>query len=308
MERRQSPTTLETNVKQRDYTGSCFIAVVGPDISYEEARDSIEAIQRRKGDSDIHYARATKGYEARQLHINNFLESQHDFLLLLDRDMQFAPDTLERLRDHKLPLTSGFYMRRSLNPVAPVWYRPSMGKWPMEPWVGPIERNKLHKIGASGWGCILVHREVVLAVRELLKGEWEVLEDDMDVWPYDLANVMRSINGLAALLENNAPWRDVPKDALKAYVDELRKEIRPLRADREIVGSDIRFAFFALQAGYPLYGDPEVHPGHVLDYPLSIADYEMFKPEQLVKAQREQRAFNGREQRRLAEQCKAVSA
>ena len=257
----------------KEYTGTCYIGVTGPEFENGECRDSIERIVLRPGDQGPDFIRATKGYEARQEHLNNFINGKHAFCLFLDSDMAFQSDTLERLRTHKLPYVSGFYMRRMGDPVAPVWYRPYAGQWPFENWIGPVERNRLHKIGASGWGCMLVHRDAIMAVRNLLKGEWEIIEDDMDVWPYDLGAIMNAIAGLKELLAER-PGIKTLYPALAQHVKMLENEIRPLRADREIVGSDIRFPFFALQAGYQLMGDPEVRPGHIIHYPLSPDDYD----------------------------------
>lgn len=260
-------------MSEKKYTGSCLIGVVGGETEIGIARDSIEHLERRPGD-EMQFCRATKGYEARQSHINNFIASKHDFLLFLDHDMVFAPDTLTKLRAHELPYISGLYMRRTVRPVAPIWFRPWAGRFPYEPWIGEPERGMLHKLGASGWGCVLVHRDVIMAVRKLLKGEYDVLEDDMDIWPYDLKAVMSAVNGISKLIDQ---WPDpaIIKPALASYLQILQSEIRPLRADREQIGSDIRFPFFALQAGYQLMGDPDVRPGHVLHYPLSPDDYQM---------------------------------
>lgn len=256
----------------KEYTGTCFIGVIGGEIEVGECRESIFDIIRRPGDEIPHVYRGTKGYEARQKHLNNFIESKHDFALFLDLDMYFQEDTLERLRNHKLPYISGLYMRRTRDPVAPVWYRPFSGKWPFEPWVGPVERGRLHKIGASGWGCLLIHREVVLAVKELLKGEWEIIEDDMDIWPYNLSNVMGALVGLKELTVEKPGLRTL-RPALEHHVSVLEEEIKPLRADNDVVGSDVRFPFFALKAGYQFIGDPDVRPGHIIHYPISADDY-----------------------------------
>lgn len=278
------------------YQGSVYIGIVGPDGEYGSCRDSIEGIARRPEDSPLMFLRATKGYEARQTHINNFLEMHHDFILMLDQDQVFPPDTLERLRAHGLPYVSGFYMRRNYEALGPVWYRPFTGRWPMMPWVGPVERGKLHELGASGWGCILMHRNVVLGVRALLRGEWEVLEDDMDVWPYNLVRIMDAIRGLEAIADKPHPV------AVKAFVDVLKEEIRPLRCDRDIVGSDIRFPFFAKQAGFTLYGDPDVSCGHMVDYPLSINDYNAFTAEQLQNLNKRQTKFVNQLRRQIDRQ------
>jgi hypothetical protein len=292
-----------TNTQSTTYSGSAYCGIVGSDAEYGAARDSIEAISRRPGDSAFNHVRATKGYEARQLHINRFLDSPFDFMFLMDSDMVFSPDSLERLRRWGMPYVSGFYMRRNYETLGPVWYRPFVGdQFPMGPWVGEIERGRLHKIGASGWGCILVHRSVILGVRALLKGEWEVLEDDMDIHPYDLIKIMGAINALDKLTA--AKITDAV--SLQAHIDVLKSEIRPLRCDREIVGSDIRFPFFALQAGYQLWGDPDVAPGHVVNYPLKISDYDAVPRERVGQVKIGQRREVKKQRNRLHAQREAV--
>lgn len=282
-----------------------YIGVAGSDLEYGSARDSIEAMARRPGDHLVQYGRATKGYEARQSHINRFLETHHDFILMLDQDMVFQTGTLERLRSLNQPFVSGFYLRRSVDPIIPVWYRPYIGKWPLEPWVGNPEKDKLHKIGASGWGCMLMHRDVILKTRQILKGEWDILEDDMDVWPYDLKEIMRAIRGLRTLVDT-APEEVVTRAALKDYTATLEREIVPLRCDRDVVGSDIRFPVYALKAGYQLMGDPQVRPGHIVDFPLGGREYDDFAPEQLEKGRKETHAFVLGERRRLDAQRKEI--
>ena len=238
----------------QNYQGSVYTGVVGPETDYSKAWRSILDIQKRPGDSFPQFFKGTKGYELRQMHINKFIDSEHDFILMLDHDMTFEPDTLERLRSWGKPYVSGLYMRRQFDPIAPIWFTDNPdGLWPSEPYVTDPERGRLHKIGASGWGCVLIHREVILNTRPLLKGEPEVIEDDMDIWPYDLDTVFTA-------LENGD-------------LDTLRNEIRPLRGDKIPVGSDIRFPYFAKAAGYQMYGDPDVRPGHILYYPLTPDDF-----------------------------------
>jgi hypothetical protein len=227
-----------------DYEGTCYIAVIGSDLEYVECRDSIMQLQTRPGDQ-MRFIRATKGYEARQMALNEFKASSHGFILFLDQDQVFPPDTLERLRSHKLPYVSGYYMRRRFNPILPVWYEyPEVNGLPFTNFVREPERGQLHKLGASGWGCMLVHRAVIEALQPILKGEPEILEDDMDVWPYDLAAVVKG-----------------------------EESIKPLRGKKDVVGSDLRFPFFAREVGFTLYGDPDVRCGHITHYPLSPDDY-----------------------------------
>jgi hypothetical protein len=128
-------------------------------------------------------------------------------------------------------------------------------------------KDQLYKIGASGWGCVLLHRDVVTAVRPLLKGEQEILEDDMDIYPYDLGRVMGAIQaldtGIGVMTQSEA----------RTHVNTLKAEIRPLRALKDPVGSDIRFPFFARLAGFDMYLDTGVLCEHMLNYPISPNDY-----------------------------------
>lgn len=265
-------------------TDTCYVGIVGPETDPSNCRDSIHALRLRNGDGVPRWMRATKGYEARQAHLEDFEKTTHDWCLLLDHDMIFASDTLERLRTHKVSYVSGFYMRRQFAPIVPVWFKQGpVGVQPMEPWVTVPEREKLHKLGASGWGCVLLHRSVLEDVKPILKGEDYVIEDDMDIYPYDLERMFGALQGLEELVNGNVPARTL-RLALAEYQAVLADELRPLRAHKSVVGSDIRFPFFARLAGHTLWGDPEVRPAHSLMYPLTCDDFEqLMTPEMLVE-------------------------
>ena len=251
---------MEQVDQEKKYKGRCYVGVVGSEEENGQCRDSIDSIKLQKGD-EIHFIRATKGFEARQSHLNKFMEDKRfDFLLLLDHDMIFPPNTLERLRSHGLPYMSGLYMRRRFDPMSSIWFeKGEPGVLPMKIFNAILNPGALYEIGASGWGCILVHRDVVEAVRRLLKGEQEIIEDDMDVYPYDLDWVMAAINNI-----ENAP---------AASKNILLQEIRPLRGLKDNIGSDIRFPFYARLAGFQLIGDSAVQCMHMTNYPISFKDF-----------------------------------
>lgn len=264
-----------------EYTGTVYIGVVGPARDIPECWASIQGIARRPGDAAPLRITSTKGFEARQTHLNNWIRNtNHDFALFLDHDMIYPGDTLERLRSHGLPYVSGLYMRRTFAPMVPIWFKPWSGSFPMIPMGTIPEKGKLHKLGASGWGCVLLHRVVVEAVRPLLKGEPEIIEDDMDIYPYDLVRLFGAVKGLRELVELNPPVSTL-RAALREHVAALAEELRPLQGKKDNVGSDIRFPFFAREAGFQLWGDPDVTCQHMIDYPLSAFDYEALSPEQL---------------------------
>lgn len=265
------------------YTSTCFIGVVGGESEIGECHDSITAIGRRMGDTPPNFYRGTKGYECRQLHINKFMDSDHEFLLLLDHDMIFPVDTLERLRSHLLPYVSGYYLRRNYAPVAPVWFEPG-DVFPFQPWLHEPERGKLHELGASGWGCLLIHREVIQATREILKGEPDVIEDDCDVYPYDLETILTVLRGMDEL--TNHPFHGSGENLralIRPFIGTLINEIRPLRVMKNSIGSDIRYPFYAKLAGYTLFGDPEVRCNHMLNYPLRPDDYSNVPEEDKIQ-------------------------
>jgi len=292
--------------EQKEYVGSCFVAVVGSENEIGECRDSIESIRLRQGDTAPVFIRGTKGYETRNIAFEKWLEkTQHPFMLLLDHDMIFPPDTLERLRAHRRPYVSGYYLRRRYSPMAPVWFEKFTG-WPVKPYVGDPERGKLHDIGASGWGCVLVHRDVALAVKAMLHGEALVLEDDMDIWPYNVKDIIGAVRTLRTLtteedLELKERWRHF-NTSLKV----LENQFRLLRGSKSPVGSDIRFPFYAKKAGYQLYLDTSVLCGHMLNYNLQPSDF-MTMPTQTIDGQDEamQIALN-KEKERLNHTMKNV--
>lgn len=259
-------------MKDKKYFGSCYIGVVGGEQEYGPCRDSIEAIVTRKKDSGPHFNRGTKGYESRQTHLNNWYHgTKHPFLLLLDHDMIFPPNTLERLRIHRKPFVSGFYMRRTIRPVYPVWFEQGQpGVMPMKPMTAALEKNKAYPIGASGWGCMLIHRDVVTATRKLLKGEADIAEDDMDIYPYDFGKVMKARQYVLDASQGKPMDEKKVQFVLETFVN----EIKPLRGIKdEIVGSDIRFPFFARLAGFELLGDTGVECYHVTPYPVALDDW-----------------------------------
>jgi hypothetical protein len=263
---------MRANMK-KEYTGTVYLGVVGPELELGLARESIERIARREGDSKFIWARGTKGIETRGLHFKKFLESHHDFLFMIDGDMSFPQDILERLRGHKLPYVSGIYMRRQFDPIAPIWYKP-FRSWPLEVYLDfpDLEEGKLLELGGSGWGCVLIHREVIEAVQGILHGEELIAEHPMDVWPYDLQAIMRAIRSIRTIVDTT-PSQDILIPALEKHLETLESQIRPLRVDKSHVGSDLRFPFYARVAGYKLMGDPFAECGHFINYPLAFSDF-----------------------------------
>lgn len=229
------------------YGGTAYIGVATGEFGVSEAHVSVFEMMRRPGDSLPVFRIATKGWEARQDHVEAMLASSHDWLLLLDGDMGIPPMLLERLRSHGLPCVSGHYLRRGFRPMKPIWFEDDPEfRWPMMPFRETPISGRLYRLGGTGSGCWLIHREVLEAVQPLLKDEPFFCDDAMTWWPYDIEAVAAG-----------------------------REKLRLLRGRRDRVGSDLRLAFFIRQAGYTIWGDPDAACGHFVQYPLSLTDWEM---------------------------------
>jgi hypothetical protein len=84
-------------MENKEYTGSAYIGVVGPEQDFSQAWRSIAKITRRAGDSEPQFFQGTKGYEMRQHHINKWMDdTSHPFCLLLDHDMIFCGANINR--------------------------------------------------------------------------------------------------------------------------------------------------------------------------------------------------------------------
>jgi len=146
---------------------SVFIGIATAVITNMEAYTSIVNI-RRSNEDQIMLRHSSRGDISRQQLTEQFLQSKHDYILYLDGDMQFPPDTLERLLSHKKQAISGLYFRRQLNPCFPIAYENDPDfNWPMLPLIDFPDEG-LIKVGATGWGCFLVHRSVFEAVKPLI--------------------------------------------------------------------------------------------------------------------------------------------
>lgn len=226
--------------------GTAYIGIATSETVIGAAQRSIGAMYRRPGDGNPIFGEFTKGAEAREYFAREVLASSHSWILYLDGDMLYPPNLLERLRCHGLPCVSGHYVRRKEGLILPIWYEDDPEfHWPMMPFRGTPQQGRMYRLGATGFGCWLIHRCVFEAVEPLLKGEAFVWQDDMDVWPYDLKEVLAG-----------------------------REQLRMLKGTKDQVGADVRLSYFIRRAGFPIWGDPDAFCGHYIQYPLSLTDWK----------------------------------
>ena len=103
---------------------------------------------------------------ARNHLVEAFLRQDSDRLLMMDTDMVFRLDDLERLLAHDLDVVSGLYMAGDGRLMAaPEWVEGLRAKWPPTP---EYEWPGLCEVVATGMGCIAIKREVF----EKIGSEW----------------------------------------------------------------------------------------------------------------------------------------
>lgn len=98
---------------------------------------------------------------------NKFLKSNSPYLMMLDSDIMFPPNTLHALMEHKLPIVGGWYRDKKAENHHPCVYDFvedqedfSVFRHRNEPGTG------LEKVDATGAGCWLMTREVAEALGE----------------------------------------------------------------------------------------------------------------------------------------------
>lgn len=113
---------------------------------------------------------------AREKAAEKCVKDKHDWLLFLDSDMTFPPDTIERLLSHNKPIVSGLCFKRQW-PPRPTIYRSLDAD--MNSVANLTEWDPLQKIDAAGCACLLIRREVLEAVPApwFALDEWPAAED-----------------------------------------------------------------------------------------------------------------------------------
>lgn len=101
------------------------------------------------------------GYNIDQVRnlIAHWIVNGYDYLFSVDSDIIFSKDTLKKMLSHNVDYVSGVYRQRLPNQVLEV-YDLEQRNIPVE----KLPLNQLIRIGGSGFGCVLVKKEVFVNV------------------------------------------------------------------------------------------------------------------------------------------------
>jgi len=98
-----------------------------------------------------------------------------DALLMLDGDQKHPPDMLEKMRAHNVDMVCAHYYKRDSYGVQSMCFE--LGEWPYKPYDNP-PREGLHEIGTTGFGCVLVKKKVLRALKDITPDDSNMMETD----------------------------------------------------------------------------------------------------------------------------------
>jgi len=148
-----------------------FVGGVSSEYAHGGCVESFLTIRLRPGD-ERKYQWRTRGDIARTELCDEFMRrKEFDAFFLVDVDMLFDHDILERLRSHDLDIVSGHYFRRRFNPMISI---AEVGEWPYEP-LYDIPEDGLIEVSTSGFGCLLIKRNVLEAAQKTMDPKEPIL-------------------------------------------------------------------------------------------------------------------------------------
>jgi hypothetical protein len=144
-----------------------YISAVSSEKQYAKTLDSFYEMDIREGDiRGVLFGRP--GFIARMDLCDAFLKDKtKDAILLVDLDMVIPRDGLEKLRAHDLDMVTGHYFRRHTAPIMSVCQ--VVDKENNQIPLVDVPDSGLHEIAATGFGFVLIKREVIEAVAKLDK-------------------------------------------------------------------------------------------------------------------------------------------
>ena len=148
-----------------------YVAGVSGERQYLKSLNSFHELLTRPGDTKNLPQKVMRGDVNRMAFCDSFLASDCDALLMLDCDMVHPKDLLERLREHDVDMVTAHYFKRS-TPLESVCSISPDGTWPYIPLpISEVAIEGLLEIASTGFGNVLIKREVIQAVSDSLGGE-----------------------------------------------------------------------------------------------------------------------------------------
>jgi hypothetical protein len=103
---------------------------------------------------------------AREALLQEFLKGEAEWVFIVDTDMILPPDALKRLLRWRKKMVTGLYFGRGERGY-PVIFTPHqpLDEWPKIRYFEYPQDSGLIEVGATGHGCLLIHRSVIEAMK-----------------------------------------------------------------------------------------------------------------------------------------------
>jgi len=103
--------------------------------------------------------------QVRNLIADWVVKGPYDYLFSVDHDISFAPDTLVKLLSHDKDMVSGVYRQRNPdNQILEIFESNDRGGFVHMSWDKLKSMGNLVKVGACGFGCVLVKKKVIVDI------------------------------------------------------------------------------------------------------------------------------------------------
>lgn len=157
--------------------GTVLVAVPGPELAFSVTRPAIARVKAPPGSFRVDKPGHRSEYARTELIDHFLIETQHEWIFLLDSDMQPEEDTLQRLLEHQKPIITGLYLYRG-KPAFPAIRRDydayAARGWPSEAFLD-FPKDALFRVGAVPFGALLVHRSAFVQAAPVFHGVGRVL-------------------------------------------------------------------------------------------------------------------------------------
>lgn len=100
---------------------------------------------------------------SRDILLHEFLKGTSEYVFITDADMILPPHTLGRLLWHKKKMITGLYFGRGEKAYPIIFEVEPLHQWPKTRYFF-YPQNQLIEVGATGHGCLLIHRSVLEAL------------------------------------------------------------------------------------------------------------------------------------------------
>ena len=182
--------------------------------------------------------------------IKEAIKNGAEYLLLVDTDMIFPPDSIQRLAAHDKPVVAGLAFSKMHNSVPNMYWRGDDGEWsPIVEW----DDGTLVKVDCIGGAFILIKTEIL----KDLPAPWFASPTVADYYTMMAAETASAAGG------------DV-----RAVLESMKKKFA---GNDNVMGEDFYFSELLRRNGIPIYVDTSLKIGHVGRYPFGYHNFKAAK-------------------------------